>query len=54
MKTLNLILFCFLLSSIQLKAQSQDLVDNTWYLEKIVINDIEFLHQIMKKSIKLL
>lgn len=39
MKTLSLIIFCLLLNSLQLKAQSQDLLDNTWYLEKVVIDD---------------
>ena len=39
MKILSLILFCLLVSSLQLKAQTQDLLDNTWYLEKVVIDD---------------
>jgi hypothetical protein len=42
MKILSLILISLLVSSLQLKAQTQDLLDNTWYLEKVVINDESF------------
>jgi hypothetical protein len=37
MKTFTLILFCFLFNSFQSQAQTQELLDNTWYLEKVVI-----------------
>jgi len=38
MKTCSLIVLLIILNSLQLKAQSQDLVNNTWYLEKVVIS----------------
>ena len=43
MKTFTLILFCFLFNSFQSQAQTQELLDNTWYLEKVVIDEVEYL-----------
>jgi hypothetical protein len=42
MKTLSLIIFCLFLISLQLKAQSEELLDNTWYLEKVVIGNVDY------------
>ncbi|WP_019039276.1 T9SS type A sorting domain-containing protein [Psychroflexus tropicus] len=37
MKTFKFLLFTLIVYSFQTKAQTQDLLDNTWYLEKVVI-----------------
>ena len=42
MKNFILISFCLILSSMQLKGQSQDLLDNTWYLERLVIDQVDY------------
>ncbi|WP_145990390.1 T9SS type A sorting domain-containing protein [Psychroflexus sp. MES1-P1E] len=43
MKILSLILFCLLLNSFQLKAQTAEILDNIWYLEKVVIDQVDYL-----------
>jgi hypothetical protein len=42
MKTFILIIFSLIIYSFQSQAQTQELLDNTWYLEKVVIDDEEF------------
>lgn len=42
MKTCSLIVLFIILNSFQAKAQSQDLLDNTWYLEKVIIDDVDY------------
>ena len=37
MKTITLIIFSLIIYSFQSQAQTQELLDNTWYLEKVVI-----------------
>jgi len=39
MKTFILIIFSLIIYSFQSQAQTQELLDNTWYLEKVVIDD---------------
>jgi hypothetical protein len=39
MKTFTLIIFSLIIYSFQSQAQKQELLDNTWYLEKVVIDD---------------
>ena len=39
MKTITLIIFSLIIYSFQSQAQTQELLDNTWYLEKVVIDE---------------
>jgi len=39
MKTFTLIIFSLIIYSFQSQAQTQELLDNTWYLEKVVIDE---------------
>ena len=39
MKTIILIIFSLIIYSFQGQAQTQELLDNTWYLEKLVIDN---------------
>jgi hypothetical protein len=39
MKTITLIIFSLIIYSFQSQAQTQELLDNMWYLEKVVIDD---------------
>jgi hypothetical protein len=39
MKTFSLIIVSLIIYSFQSQAQTQELLDNTWYLEKVVIDD---------------
>jgi hypothetical protein len=43
MKTITLIIFSLIIYSFQGQAQTQELLDNTWYLEKVVIDEVEYL-----------
>lgn len=38
MKTFSFFLIGLLLTSMQLRAQTEDLLDNTWYLEKVIVD----------------
>jgi hypothetical protein len=42
MKTITLIIFSLIIYSFQSQAQTQELLNNTWYLEKLVIEGEEF------------
>ncbi|ADX67045.1 MULTISPECIES: hypothetical protein [Weeksella] len=39
----KLILITFLIAGLSTKAQQNELIENTWYLEKLVVNEEELL-----------